>query len=151
MTTIRAERSLYIDAPAASVYEILADYRQRHPGILPPAFSNVVVEAGGIGAGTIVRFDVKIGGTKRTVRAAVTEPQPGRVLVETDMDRGAVTTFEIDPRGQRACEVTILTEWTASGLRAVMERWMAPPKLQALYAEELANLRKVAESTMVAH
>jgi hypothetical protein len=144
MTTIRAERSLYIDAPAASVYEILADYRERHPGILPPAFSNVKVEAGGVGAGTIVRFDVKIGGTKRTVRAAITEPQPGRVLVETDLDRGGVTTFEIDPRGQQACEVTILTEWQTPGLRGVVERWVAPPKLQALYREELRNLQQAA-------
>jgi hypothetical protein len=144
MTTIRAQDSLHIDAPAAIVYAILADYRDRHPRLLPPAFSNVVVESGGTGAGTVVRFDVKIGGVTRTVRAAVTEPEPGRVLAETDLDRGAVTTFTIEPRGDRACDVTIVTEWTATGLRAMVERFLAPPKLQKLYREELENLRKAA-------
>jgi hypothetical protein len=148
MTTIRAQRSTRIDAPAAIVYEILADYRERHPALLPPAFSNVIVESGGVGAGTVIRFDVKIGGITRAVRAKVTEPEPGRVLAETDFERGAVTSFTVEPRGERACEVTIATEWTASGLRALVERWMAPPKLEALYAEELANLRRAAESAV---
>jgi hypothetical protein len=43
----------------------------------------MVGEHGGIGAGTIIRFQMSIFGRKQTVRAAITEPEPGCVLVET--------------------------------------------------------------------
>jgi len=45
-----------------------------------------VVEEGGIGAGTVIRFQMRILGRLRTFHAAITEPEPGGVLVETDLD-----------------------------------------------------------------
>ena len=56
------------------------------------------MEQGGIGAGTVIRFQMSALGQKRTLRAEITEPEPGRVLVETYLDsNGAVTTFTVDP------------------------------------------------------
>ena len=52
MRTIRVTGIARIDAPAAKVYGILADYHVGHPSILPPAFRNLIVEEGGVGAGT---------------------------------------------------------------------------------------------------
>ena len=84
MPTITAQHEERIDAPAAKVYGILADYRVGHPSILPEQyFGPLVVEAGGEGEGTVIRFTMKAMGKEHTVRARITEPEPGRVLHET--------------------------------------------------------------------
>ena len=145
MRTIRVTGIARIDAPAAKVYGIIADYHVGHPSILPPAFRNLVVEEGGVGAGTRIRFEVKIGGQLRKLRAVITEPDPGRVLVESDPDGGGATTFTVTPLGDSLCQVHILTEWTSGGLRGWVESFLAPRMLDPLYREELEILQRVAE------
>ena len=113
MKPYRATASALIDAPPKLVYDILADYRGGHPLILPKNyFVSLDVEKGGVGAGTIISFQMRIFGKLQTFRAAITEPEPGRVLVESDLDGTASTTsFIVDARDQnRSCEVTIATE-----------------------------------------
>ena len=44
----------------------------------------------------------------------VAEPEPGRVLTESDMDSSAVTTFTVSPRGG-ASLVRISTAWDGAG------------------------------------
>jgi len=144
MRTIRATGIARIDAPAAKVYGIIADYHVGHPSILPPAFRNLVVESGGVGAGTRIRCEMKIGGRLRTLRAAITEPDPGRVLVESDLDGGGVTTFTVTPLGEAVCQVHIVTEWTSGGLRGWVESFLAPRMLEPLFREELEILKRVA-------
>jgi hypothetical protein len=105
MKTYKAEASATINAPAALVYSIIADYRDGHPHILPkPYFLGLEVERGGFGAGTVIRFRVRVMGKTQAFRAAVTEPEPGRVLVESDLDGGPQTTFTVEPleEGRRA-------------------------------------------------
>lgn len=63
-----------------------------------------------MGEGTVVAFDLRVGGVRRHVRARIQEPEPGRVLREIDLDSGAVTTFEVTPAGD-ASRVRILTAW----------------------------------------
>src|SRR5579862_4806189 len=89
--------SAIIPARRERIYSLLANYHDGHPRLLPKQFSNLVVEQGGVGAGTVIRFEMSFLGKKQPFRAAVTEPEPGRVLVETYLDNGAVTTFTIDP------------------------------------------------------
>jgi hypothetical protein len=135
---IAAERS--IAAPAAALYGYIADYRAHHPNFLPPAFSNLAVEQGGVGEGTVIAYDLKVGGRTRRLRAQVTEPQPGRVLQETDLVTGAVTTFEVLPEGATS-RVRIRTIYTPKGgLQGWIERRLAPRLLGKLYADELAGL-----------
>jgi hypothetical protein len=99
MTQQRIAASALIQAPAQQVYAIIADYRNGHPRILPkPYFVSLTVEQGGVGAGTMVTFQMKVMGSWQTFHAVITEPEPGRVLVETDSSAGTVTTFTVDPR-----------------------------------------------------
>jgi hypothetical protein len=137
-----------IRSPAPAVYSLIADYRAGHPRILPRAwFGPLEVERGGTGAGTIIRYEIRLLGTTRRVRAEITEPRPGAELVETDLATGARTTFTVAPRGEgREAEVTIRTEWEGKGLRGWIESLTAPPVLQRIYAEELAQLGAVAAS-----
>jgi uncharacterized protein YndB with AHSA1/START domain len=75
---VSAERT--IQAPAHTVFGYLADMREHHPRFLPPAFSELEIVAGGLGAGTIVHFKLTAGGRTREYRMNVAEPEPGRVL-----------------------------------------------------------------------
>jgi hypothetical protein len=90
-----------VDAPTDTVYGYLADMRDHHPRFLPPAFSDFQVEPGGVGAGTVTRFKMTAGGRTRQYRMKVAEPEPGRVLTESDMDSSAVKLSAADLLDQR--------------------------------------------------
>ena len=135
-----------IGAPAEIVYRILADYNEGHPHILPRKyFTFLAVERGGVGEGTLIRFGMRAFGKTRVARAAVTEPEPGRVLVETALDEGGpVTTFVVEPVGRQS-RVTFRTELTsAAGLAGAVERFLATRYLKRVYALELQQLNDFA-------
>jgi uncharacterized protein YndB with AHSA1/START domain len=135
---VSAERT--VDAPADAVYGYIADMREHHPRFLPPAFSDFQVESGGIGAGTVTRFKVTAGGRTREYRMQVAEPEPGRVLTESDTGSSLVTTFTVTPR-DGSCQVRISTTWDgAGGVGGFFERTFAPRVLARMYADELARL-----------
>jgi len=140
MGTVRASAERLVDAPADVVYGCIADMRDHHPHCLPPAFSGFQVESGGVGAGTVVRFTVTAGGRQREYRMEVSEPEPGRVLTESDMNSSLVTTFAVEPRGD-ASSVRITTTWTgAGGVGGFFERRFAPKAMERIYADELDRL-----------
>jgi uncharacterized protein YndB with AHSA1/START domain len=139
MATISVSAEGRVAAPPERVYRILADYRRHHPRILPPAFTDFAVERGGVGEGTIIRFRVTVGGRGQDFRQRVTEPVPGRVLREADLDADRATTFTVVPEGS-ASRVRIETAWRAGGLRGLIERVVAPRLLGPLYRDELARL-----------
>jgi hypothetical protein len=137
MTLLHASAERTVSAPAAAVYDRLADYRVGHPSILPPSFSDLKVLQGGTGAGTAIRFAMTLGGRKQLVTASVDEPEPGRVLTETYPDRGAVTSFTVDSVGTQS-RVRIETSWEAPrGLAGLIERLITPRLFRKIYAEEL--------------
>jgi hypothetical protein len=136
-----------IDAPAAQAYAVIADYRDGHPHILPrPPFVSLDVEGGGVGAGTVIRFQMRMLGKTRTMRAAITEPEPGRVLVESDLEGDVVTTFTVDPvEDGRKARVTIATEMNVLGRPlGWLQRPLATRLLRPVYVRELARLEAVA-------
>lgn len=148
MSEIRVAQSAVLDLPARTAYGIIADYREGHPRILPPnVFVGFAVESGGRGTGTLIRFRMKAGGRTRTIRASIAEPEPGRVLTETDLDTGAVTTFTVDASPDGAsCHVTIGTVWTGRGLAGLVERLLAPRGLRRIYAEALVRLNRIGQA-----
>jgi hypothetical protein len=134
-----------IAAPASRAYNVIADYRDGHPRILPPQFRNMVVEQGGRGAGTLTRFEAHAFGQTRVLRHEVFEPEPGRVLLERDRDQDLQTTFTVEPIGQNESQVTIATDMTSRpGLAGHIERWFTRRFLLGLYRQELQNLERVA-------
>jgi hypothetical protein len=148
MPSITAAATRTLDAPAATVYDVLADYHHGHPQILPEKyFSDLVVEEGGRGEGTVIRFRMHMLGGTRTARAVVAEPVPGRVLTETYPENGAVTTFDVEPlEGGRRTRLTISTTWAAGGARGVVERWTVPPLLRKIFHAEMAKLEEYVQS-----
>jgi uncharacterized protein YndB with AHSA1/START domain len=139
---VSAER--VVDAPAEAVYRYVADMREHHPRFLPPAFSDFQVESGGTGAGTVTRFKVTAGGRTRDYRMKVDEPEPGRVLTESDTASSMVTTTTVTPR-DGASLVQISTSWNgAGGIGGFFERRFAPKAMRAIYTDELERLNAYA-------
>jgi len=143
MAKVVASAERDIDAPADEVYGYLADMHQ-HQRFLPPAFSDFQVEQGGVGAGTITRFKITAGGRTRSYHMQVSEPVPGRTLVETDADSSLVTTFTVTPRDGKSL-VNITTSWDgAQGIGGFFERTFAPRAVRRLYLDELDRLNTYA-------
>ena len=129
------------------VYRLIADYDRHHPRFLPPAFSQFRVEAGGVGAGTVHSFKMTAGGRARSFRMRVDEPEPGRVLTESDERSSTVTTWVVTPDGP-GCQVRVETRWQGAGggIGGLFERLFAPRVLRRLYAEELERLDRYART-----
>ena len=139
--------SAIIPARRERVYSLLANYRDGHARILPKQFSDLVVEQGGVGSGTVIRFRMTLLGKKQNFHATVTEPEPGRRLVETYSDpEGTVTTFAVDAGSAPAdSRVTITTELPVrSGIPGSLEKMFATLMLRPIYRQELENLARVA-------
>src|SRR5690606_19118278 len=133
-------------AVPATVYDIIADYRNGHPRILPPRyFGPLSVEAGGTGVGTRIRFTMKVLGREQEMVADIEEPEPGRVLLERYPATGGVTSFTVEPSPD-GCTVTIRTGWSSPGVQGMIERIFAPSFLRKVYRDELDMLQAFAES-----
>ena len=140
MATIEVSAARAIGAPADAVYGYIADMREHHPRFLPDAFEDFEVESGGVGAGTVTRFTVHAGGRRREYRMEVAEPEPGRVLTESDTGSSLVTRFTVTPEGS-ASRVEISTRWEgAGGVGGFFERLFAPRVMRGIYADELERL-----------
>lgn len=143
MSYYEAEATAVIPAPPTVVYAIIADYQVGHPAIVPPQyFEKLVVREGGRGAGTLVDVHMNVMGVKNILQARVTEPEPGRVLVEDDPDAGVKTTFTVDPVDDgRHARVTIHTRARVSGgLRGAIEKRLNPLVARRIFEAELKRL-----------
>ncbi len=153
MTQIHLKAAADLDARAEDVYATIADYHEGHPSILPQlrlgGLYDLRVEQGGYGAGTIMRFKSRMLGAEQEFYQRVSEPEPGRVLVEQDIDspQNEQSTFTVTPvdQGQRA-RVEITTTMNASpGLRGAAERAVMALVMPRLYRRELQLLEAVAQ------
>jgi len=79
-------------------------------------------------------------------RAEITEPEPGRVLVETIPEASLVTTFVVEPGANPAeSVVTIRTEMPVrGGMAGTIEKFLTTRLLRPVYAQELRLLEEAA-------
>lgn len=149
MGTINVVQDGAVGAPSDLTYRLIAD-DSHHVKFLPDAITDFVVVEGGVGAGTLHRFKVNAGNRVREYLMRVDEPQPGKVLTETDQNSSLVTTFTVTPTGN-TCSVRIQTQWNgASGIGGFFERTFAPKVMRKIYADELARLDTYARSQATA-
>jgi Polyketide cyclase / dehydrase and lipid transport len=149
MGTITVVHEGAVGAPADLTYRLIAD-DEHHVKFLPEGFSDFEVLEGGIGAGTVHRFKVTAGGRVREYLMHVDEPEPGRVITETDQNSSLVTSFTVTPAGD-GCRVRIETRWTgAGGVGGFFERTFAPRVMRKMYADELGRLDRYAREQAAA-
>lgn len=143
--TVTAQRT--IPGTGGAVYALIRDYKTHHPKFLPPAFQNYRVEEGGIGAGTVIAFDLKAGGRIRSYRMAIEEPQVGNRLIERDLNSSLMTAWTIMP-GSGGAVVRVETTWDgAKGIGGIFERIFAPKAMKALYNDELERLEEYVKTS----
>jgi hypothetical protein len=142
ISKITVQESAQVHAPADIVYSIIADYTVGHQDIVPKKyFRNFQIEKGGYGEGTEIRFGMVVMGRKINVHQHVREPQPGKILIEEDVDTDRATEFVVEAKpGTQESTVTITTSWTPKGVMGFFERFTTPPILHKIYREELAIL-----------
>ena len=139
-----------LDARPEDVYATIVDYKKGHPGILPKKnLYDLQVEEGGYGAGTVIRFKSRVLGVEQSFYQRVSEPEPGKVIVEQDIEAGQnfATTFRVSPaeEGQKS-HVEISTSLNASpGLRGFLERMVLSMFNPRIYREEMKLLEAVAQ------
>jgi hypothetical protein len=150
--TYKTTSTATIPAQAEFVYNILADYRDGHPSILPEKyFQALKVERGGFGAGTVISFNMRVGNQLQAFRAEISEPIPGQVLLEQNLDQtDAQTRFEVVPVGEALSKVTFITtgQTRRQGLLGYIERLVTEMFLKRVYREELQKLSEFAKRKM---
>lgn len=149
MRQIKAKAAAILNAGSDDVYTTIADYRQGHPRIIPPkSLYDLQVEQGGYGAGTVIRFKARALGVERAFYQRVSEPEPGRVLIEQDIDsaHNTITTFTVTPleQGQKTHVEISHVELASPGLQGFIESLVSPGIMTAVLREELKLLETVA-------
>jgi hypothetical protein len=93
---------------------------------------------------------MRVMGRAQAFRAVISEPEPGRVLVETELTTNAVTTFTVDPRGDgQHARVQISTELeTRGGILGKLHRALITQYLRSTYKRELKNLETVVRADL---
>ena len=78
----------------------------------------------------------------------ISEPEPGRILVESDPAGSSVTTFTVDPAsGGSATSLTISTDFrTRNGIAGALERAVLSMVFPKIYTEELRLIDKYVSS-----
>lgn len=142
MASITIEVSNIIPANIETVYAIIADYNVGHQAILPkPAFREMSVLDGGVGAGTRLHVHVKIYGQSYYYDQIVEEPEPGRVIIERDINTGQFSTFTLEPLSDnQTCVKITAVNPLRPGIMGLIERISQPRIIGNLFKIELQNL-----------
>jgi hypothetical protein len=146
MARVHIQESREIAARPEAIWGVLTDYRHDHPRILPAAFGPLEVEQGGQGAGTVLHVDMHVLGATRLLHQVVSTPEPGRMLVESDVEGPNRTTFTLTPLEDGArTRVEFASDLVTSpglfgAIEAAMTHWLISP----IYREELGNLAALA-------
>src|SRR5438445_720141 len=91
----------------------------------------------------LTRLSVTLAGRTTTLTARVSEPEPGRVLVEDG--QGVQTTFTVQPEADKS-RVRFDTVLEAGGLEGLMNKFLAARLLRPVYRDELERLERYAHS-----
>jgi hypothetical protein len=150
MGRITTKAAAILDACPEDVYATIADYRQGHPRILPKEnLYDLQVEQGGYGAGTVIRFRSRFLGIEQSLYQRVSEPEPGRVLVERDIEsaQNEIVTFTVAPleQGRKSHVEISMTMNTSSGFKGLVEGAVVPTLFPPVLRKELRLLEGVAQ------
>ena len=149
MSKVTVTVSSKVQAPTAVVYTILSDYNH-HRQILPPkVFTGLDIMEGGVGEGTRFILHGMAFGGKTEMHMVVTEPKPGSVLVERDVDTGLMTIFTVKSLGSNESLVSFETVWEPQpGLKGLIDRLMTPLFMRVFYRQEMKILNEYAQQQM---
>jgi hypothetical protein len=88
-----------VDTPMNVVWRVLRDYRGPRARMLGEPFADYELQEGGVGAGTVIGYRLRVGRHERAFVLGVEEPTPGRQLRERDRHRALLVTWTLTPGG----------------------------------------------------
>ena len=137
---VRSER--IIEASPGEVFQALSDYETKRPRMLTPHYLDYVIQQGGRGNGTIIRYRLKAAGRQRPYEMHIEETVKGQILTERDKGSSLVTRWSVLPvAGGQKSKVSIESDWEGgSGIGGFFERTFAPPGLSRIYKDMLMAL-----------
>jgi hypothetical protein len=149
----RVQESSLIEAPADLVYNLIADYKQHHGNIIPPAmFGGMkVVKGSGVGNGTRIACTFRILGKEDTLIMDVSELKGGngeRIIQEIDSKARNITQFIVEEESSDTCKVTICTDvmrqegWIAGAI----DQFVCTAIMKSWYKKELVQLNEYAQT-----
>jgi hypothetical protein len=137
-----AERVIAAATPE-QVYDLLADYAEGRPKVLPEAFADYRVEAGGTGEGTVVTYTLRAAKRERDYRLQCTKAEPARRLEEADTTSSFTQRWSISPAETGGAKVAIDCSWKgAGGIGGIFEGIFAPKGVARLYEEILDGIER---------
>ena len=147
MKTYEVTVERMLDAGHPIVYSIVTDMEQ-HRRILPKQFESLEVLQGGKGVGTVFRLHMNVMGNRSSLEMTITEPEPGRIVRETDAAAGVTTTWALTPvDGEDRCRLRLTSIFRSKpGMAGMMERFIVPPVIRSIYRQELDNINRYAQS-----
>ena len=96
-----------------------------------------------------MRFKSRVLGVEKAFYQRVSEPEPGKVIVEQDIEAGQnfITTFTVNPveEGQKSHVVISTTLNASPGLKGLVEQVIISTFNPRIYREELTLLEAVAQ------
>jgi uncharacterized protein YndB with AHSA1/START domain len=136
---IEAERT--VDAPMELVWRVLRDYRAPRARMLGEPFVGYELREGGIGAGTVIGYRLRVGRHERAFVLGVEEPTPGRQLRERDRHGGLVVTWTLTPGGDgERTVVRVAAELRDPDLERALARGRARRLLRRAHVHLLQRL-----------
>ncbi|WP_257350664.1 SRPBCC family protein [Pseudalkalibacillus decolorationis] len=141
MKTYCVAASKMIEASPERVYQVISDMDE-HRNFLPKEFESVVIEKGGIGEGTVFRLNLNVMGKRSTNVMTISEPEPGRVIIEKDAVAGITTIWTISPgQDDKHCDLQLVSEIRKKpGFAGLVERILTPYIFRSIYKRELDQL-----------
>lgn len=138
MPEIRSEASKVLAFPADEIYAVISDYKVGHPAILPKKyFKEYELLEGGQGAGSLIRVQMEVMGTREEFTLLASEPEKNRHLMEVDKSRGTRTSFLLEPQ-EKGTKVSIISISPSSkGIKGFFERLIVPSVSKKIFREEL--------------
>src|SRR5947209_5586657 len=91
----------------------------------------------------LTRLSVTLAGRTTTLTARISEPEPGRMLVEDG--EHVQTTFTVQPEADKS-RVRFDTVLDAGGLAGLMNKFFAARLLRPVYTDELERLERYAQT-----
>jgi uncharacterized protein YndB with AHSA1/START domain len=138
---IEADRT--VDAPMEQVWRLLRDYRAARARMFGEPFAEYELHHGGVGAGTVIGYRLRLGHHERALVLTVDEPTPGRQLRDREHHGGLLVTWTLTPGGdgERAL-VRVAAELRDPDLDRALARGRARRALRRAHVHLLQRLQR---------
>jgi len=132
-----------VAAPMELVWRCLRDYRGPRARLLGEPFADYELHDGGVGAGTVIGYRLRVGRDQRAFVLVVEEPTPGRQLRERDRHGGLLVAWTLTPGGDgERTIVRVAAELRDANLAGALARGRARRALRRAHVQVLERLER---------